>query len=634
MKRYFIVVFLIVGFLSVGMAKKEKIDISFNNTNYTDIYKYYEDAKKDGKNLFITMDVPLYTMHFIYDNSLIRVEENYLYKYFEKFLYRLDTIVKGYTNNIEYLPSLAYVEVMIKLLNPDFTSDRRVRRIVESEIEKIDRHIGFEESSIFKDVKEDYSQYVPRGHYTKSEKLKRYFKAMMFAGRYPFFIDDDYKMLSKNALFLSTIIREDSVLRDLWFNINEIVLYFVGPPDDLTPKEIYYIAQKVYGKKYDVNKIDIVPFIKECKKWRKSKIVSHYMEDTRKDKDRKNTIFKLFGQKFIVDSYVFQNLVYDKVTDFTGKGKPFTLSGRVRGFPMGLDLMAVLGSDLAVKYLKNHEETSYRGYNDQFEKMKEFVNKKPVYDNLYSDYIDLLKIIVLLPNNDDLPSFMKSEMWYNRTLISSLVYWALLRHDTILYAKQSYTLKATAVRPPVRKTEPDVYLEPSYPVYRKLAEIAHKMANNLELHGVKDRELTDNMIEFERFMKMYSAVSLKEMKGEKLSDKEKKDIIYTVGAMKDIIKRIGTIPSDDKILKPDMDTRSVADVHTDVNSGMVLEEGTGNLMEVVLTKKNKKYYGVIPTYYEFKANMNNRLTDEEWREMKKDDYMPWWERRFFENNRR
>ncbi len=37
-------------------------------------------------------------------------------------------------------------------------------------------------SPIFK-YQEDYSQYVPRGHYTHSEILKNYFKAFMWHGR-------------------------------------------------------------------------------------------------------------------------------------------------------------------------------------------------------------------------------------------------------------------------------------------------------------------------------------------------------------------------------------------------------------------------------------------------------------------
>ncbi|MDO8636775.1 MAG: DUF3160 domain-containing protein, partial [Dehalococcoidia bacterium] len=57
---------------------------------------------------------------------------------------------------------------------------------------------------------------------------------------------------------------------------------------------------------------------------------------------------RFMGQRFVPDSYMFQNLVFPAPGMFTGKGEPFTLKkteiGPIRGFPRGLDVMAVLGS--------------------------------------------------------------------------------------------------------------------------------------------------------------------------------------------------------------------------------------------------------------------------------------------------
>ena len=43
------------------------------------------------------------------------------------------------------------------------------------------------ESPIFT-YAEDYSQYLPRGHYTRSMRLKNYFLAMMWHGRMTFLL--------------------------------------------------------------------------------------------------------------------------------------------------------------------------------------------------------------------------------------------------------------------------------------------------------------------------------------------------------------------------------------------------------------------------------------------------------------
>jgi hypothetical protein len=70
----------------------------------------------------------------------------------------------------------------------------------------------------------------------------------------------------------------------------------------------------------------------------------------------------------------------------------------------------------------------------------------------------------------------------------------------------------------------------------------------------------------------------------------------------------------------------VADVHTDVNSEQVLEEGVGNPYHiyvavpvegsVVVTK------GAAFAYYEFKWPMGDRLTDEQWQDMLKEGRAP------------
>jgi hypothetical protein len=67
-------------------------------------------------------------------------------------------------------------------------------------------------------------------------------------------------------------------------------------------------------------------------------------------------------------------------------------------------------------------------------------------------------------------------------------------------------------------------------------------------------------------------------------------------------------------------TTIIADVHTDGNTGQVLEEGVGYVDLIVVAYKvpdGRILIGAGPvmSYYEFKQPMQNRLTDEEWREM-------------------
>ncbi len=67
-------------------------------------------------------------------------------------------------------------------------------------------------------------------------------------------------------------------------------------------------------------------------------------------------------------------------------------------------------------------------------------------------------------------------------------------------------------------------------------------------------------------------------------------------------------------------TTLVADVYTEPNDGLVLEEGTGYVDMAIVAYKvpdGRIFLAVGPvmSYYEFKQPIEARLNDEKWREM-------------------
>jgi hypothetical protein len=85
--------------------------------------------------------------------------------------------------------ALAYVSVIARLLDPEAALPQEVAPKVQAELALIEAHQGITLSAIT-GVLEDFSQYVPRGHYTASETLQRYFRALLYAGRVGFFLRD------------------------------------------------------------------------------------------------------------------------------------------------------------------------------------------------------------------------------------------------------------------------------------------------------------------------------------------------------------------------------------------------------------------------------------------------------------
>lgn len=83
--------------------------------------------------------------------------------------------------------NVAYFAAALKLLDLNASVPDFVRSEVDEELQLIEQHSGFANSPIF-EYREDYSRYVPRGHYTRSETLEKYFKAMMWYGRMAFLL--------------------------------------------------------------------------------------------------------------------------------------------------------------------------------------------------------------------------------------------------------------------------------------------------------------------------------------------------------------------------------------------------------------------------------------------------------------
>lgn len=332
------------------------------------------------------------------------------------------------------------------------------------------------------------------------------------------------------------------------------------------------------------------------------------------------------GQRFIPDSYMFSNLVSLHVGMYIGKNcnNTFTCEltdgGPARCFPRGLDVMALLGSERAKELLINSGDTEYEGldeegdkvtYETRFNKLKEEFDKFTEVDwqkNLYWSWLYALKPL-LEEYTDGYPTFMQTEAWQDKELITALASWTELRHDTILYAKQSYTPRLEAALP---EEKPVVgYIEPVPKFYNRLLALTKMTNKGLDDMGVLDDLAKSRLQNLEIILKRLVELSEKELKNEELTQDDY-DFIKNFGnELNNVIEDV-----DDKAKK----TTIIADVHTDANTEQVLEEGVGyvNLIVVAYRVPDGRILigaGPVMSYYEFKQPMKDRLTDEKWREI-------------------
>ncbi|MCE7748693.1 MAG: DUF3160 domain-containing protein [Candidatus Heimdallarchaeota archaeon] len=579
---------------------------------YEDIYQIY-----DGKEIpkFITTDLCLHAYHVLYDISLRILEGERFFFDFETMLLALrgaqitlNSTVTESTVHEALNKNIAYLSVMLYLLNETNTIPVEVEALTIAELNLMNDSVR-DYSAIF-GYEEDYTQYKVRGHYTRNELLGNYFKAMMYAGRMSFLTQSPWGEPemginhTRMALLLISSFNETistSNVWEYWDRLYEPTVFYVGASDDLTAEEYYQIWQNNGAPSGDAlserGLIEVI--IEEIQSHRKPKINSMFVYD---DQEVGNVTqgFRFMGQRFIPDSYIFQQLVHNEVYN--------------RLMPTGLDVFSVFGSPRADYFMEN-ENQLYPGYDDQINKLRKEFGNLTDYDwtqNLY--WLWLFSLFPLLdPASEGYPGFMLSDAWTDKSLMTASSSWAELRHDTILYAKQSYTVEKS-----IPKTYPG-YVEPYPEVYARLASLVRLMISGLSERGLLLESFALKLTEIADVFENLQIISIKELENVPLTDQD-------IGYINNVAMNIESLASYDDpeyeewVSTADDRMAVVADVHTDPNTGMVLEVGTGNPFVIyVIVQDNRGNLrlarGGTFSYYEFEQPMTERLTDEEWQDM-------------------
>jgi hypothetical protein len=611
-----------------------------------DIVQPYKDLKMKDVPIFVTSDTLLHLYHIQFDETLKDVEER---EFFDDITVVSQTLMEKsmgdyqkYTGNLKEAArrNVAYFAVGLKLLNPNASIPDYVKVEVDYELGQIEAHKGFNPSAIFK-YKEDYSQYVPRGHYTRSENLKKYFKAMMWYGRIGFLLkgcpdclvsEEDARLQTIEAALLTTYLKEKTKDREtiggIWDRMYAVTAYFVGLADDLTLYEYNSSLYEVLNKPVDVTKLEddntLLEFKASLATLRTPEIyggtgqcrITPPIVPEKLDKclDESKGL-RFMGQRYIPDSYMFQQFVAPTTGMYTGSGTPFTMcqtpAGNVRCFPRGLDVMYILGSQRALEILENEGDTDYEFYDNQSGMLLNEFNSFNEADwnrNLYWSWLYTLKPL-LEEHGANYPTFMQSKAWQDKELNTALASWTELRHDTILYTKQSYTPMITSLPP---QPKPVVgYVEPVPEFYSRLLSLTRMTRSGLDdLHVLNDTSRA-RLVSLEGLLERMLNLSVRELENQELSDGDY-DFIRNFGENLEGVV-LGVDETGTK-------TTLVADVHTDQNTGQVLEEGVGYVDVIIVAYKlpdGRILVGAGPvmSYYEFKHPMGDRLTDEKWREL-------------------
>jgi hypothetical protein len=643
----------------------------------------YEVLKSEELPVLVTSGSLLHTYHVLFDDILRSIESEHFYDDIWMLASNLLTnSMDTYTRSSGDLKeasmrNAAFMAVGLSLLEPkeDQVSDPddrlrgpatpgefvrgdldryafdmpdEIRSTVEAELDLIAAHAGFAESPIFI-YGDDYSQYVPRGHYTATEKLKNYFRAMMWFGRMTMLLKGaeeiapgatcrtcdalvstyDARIQTLAASLIAAHMGRNPDLLERWEKIYEVTSFFVGFSDDLGPYEYLGAMNDVLGSGFDLARFNEKSHagLKARLAEERSPLIYGGTGDcmilppfTPEQADEcidKARGFRLMGQRFVPDSYVLSKMVAPHVGALSGENMPFTAYtvpgvGTARVFPRGLDFMAIMGSRRALEILDATGDSHYAGFERAFADLRAEMEAIPDEDwnqNLYWNWLWVLRAL-LSEAGAGRPTFMQVDPWQDRVLAQALASWSELRHDTILYVKQSYTVALGMVAPRPEPHRPLGYVEPVPEVYNRLRSLTGMMRSGLKQMEVLEPAYERRLQRLEEHLSRLLGIATKEIEGTGLTSEEHKYISDFADVIDDVL---GGLEARSR------KTTVIADVHTDANSGQVLEEGSGyiGLTVVVWTDGDAVYLAAGPemTYYEFKQPMTERLTDKAWREM-------------------
>ncbi|NQT97971.1 MAG: DUF3160 domain-containing protein, partial [Candidatus Marinimicrobia bacterium] len=586
-------------------------------TGYCQIYDIYYECRDQATPIFVTTDAVLHTFHVLYDYTL-RIME------MEQFIPDLDNLATALFSKAQEhysaitdstlgqaaLKNLAYTSVAAVLLDSSFAVPAAVQSLVQAEIDLITAHAGQALSPIF-NYGEDYSQYVPRGHYTRNDDFRRYFRAMMWYGRITFYLEkmflneDIIKEHTRQALLLvhalQNITIADEPLMTVWERIYAPTVFFVGRADDLTIFDYIGVMEQVYGSDCWQQSVDIFADETALAQFRTLAAALPWPEINA----WAGKGFRLMGQRYIPDSYMLGRLVMPYVDG--------------RWLPKGLDIMTVLGSQRAWQILGDHyNETANPYYVAAMDSLQlQFVGlpAETWAQNLYWNWLYSL-MPLLFPKGAGYPTFMQNQAWSDKELFTALASWGELRHDTILYAKQSGSWVGQMPLAPFVAG----YVEPNPFLYARLAALTDFIATGLASRGLYFAEFDWRYTDLSELLLNLKTISEKELTEQPLSNEEQLLIVNIGSALENLVSFPVSLG-----IEADVDETMavIADVHTDLINMVVLEEGVGYPLniyviveiggELVVTR------GGIFSYYEFAWPANDRLTDEAWQTMQTGD---------------
>jgi hypothetical protein len=595
---------------------------------WREFYQIYESWRYHDMPTFITTDSVYHVYHLLFDKMLRDLETGYFINTLHLLTGAMLDASSGQYDELrgsaleeQALRNAAFFGVADRLLGLSDPIPQEAQALVDAELALINSASGPSISPIWdrpdlpddEKLIEDYSQYIPRGHYTRSEDLKMYFRAMMWYGRLTYRLLDDFE--TQRALLLTQAVRSATATDGtpaitLWENIYEPTVFIVGKSDDLGFYEYGALSDEIFGTSPDLTAFadeTLFASFKQASVALPPPQINSMWVWIWQDQETVTKGFRFMGQRFTLDEYVFGQLIWRKVGSET----------QPRGLPKGLDFFAAMGSDEAYNILDEMGERQYTNFDTQMSKVQTEIaalGTDSWTQNLYWSWLYSFQPLIE-PKGAAYPSFMQTQAWTRKDLQTALGSWTELKHDTILYAKQVMAEMGGGGA----EYPPHGYVEPNPEAYARLLSLAQMTFDGLQARGLLSELIQTNLSNLIEELQFLKDVSERELAGETLTDDEYWHIFYWGGVLEQFTIAAADIEGEgNRPVLEDQKAALVADVATGTNDLMtlvVLEEAIGQPTEIYVVLPDSPWriaVGAVFSYYEFTVSPEQRMTDETW----------------------
>lgn len=603
--------------------------------------------------VLVTTDSLLHALHQSYDDLLKDLELTILQPQLDAMLAATRTTLasQAQANTDSALAPLytnvdRYLAIASHLLQERKSDDP----VVQTYLTLVTEASAYAEVTLFGTARPvDFTLFKPRAHYADNLQLAAYFRAMSWLGQIDFrFVSYDaltneatldQQQMTAAALLRTAIDATDQRAR--WSTINGLLELLVGPSDNITLSDFdRFLADAGIQEPAQLLTADGATLLKllTTNDYGQQRITGQLLPrhtDNQNDQPvPRPTSFLLLGQRFALDSFVFSELVYDRIMV---DGQPVK-----RALPSPLDAMAALGNTRALTHLET--ELAQYHYAPNLDQLRQTIAGLPAtfwQAPIYNQWLGLLRTLNTPTTGDHYPQAMRTAAWADKMLQTQLGSWTQLRHDNMLYVKQSFSNQEVMCEYPAG------YVEPYPAFYAALAQLADDVQQVLatvplptstsgQATQAKIVTYLDNLLAVSNQLQILAA---KELRLEPFTEQEElflKSIIkrqakeLDIGCTGPIIEEFWDGWYAHLFYQKDKTPALIADVHTNPTNDpastlyppRVLHAATGPVAAELLIVDTDEgatlYVGPAFSYFEVVTSgtattLPTRLNDQEWR---------------------